>query len=146
MDARNALIERALAIALEAHTGQVDKAGQAYILHPLRLMHAMQSDEQRIVAIMHDVIEDTDWTLNRLREEGFGERVVRAIDAVTNRPGEDYDEFVMRAKADPIGRAVKMADVEDNMNTRRLETLKDKDLKRLAKYHRAWRTLANLMK
>lgn len=87
-------IERAVAIAAEAHAGQVDKAGAPYILHPLRVMLSMETVEEQVVAVLHDVVEDTHWNLDALRAEGFSESVLRAVDSLTRRDGESYDSFV----------------------------------------------------
>ena len=113
-------IERAVAIAAEAHTGQTDKAGSVYLLHPLRLMLRAESDEERIVAVLHDVVEDSDWTLAALATEGFSEEILAAIDSVTRRDDETYDEFVRRAGENPIGRRVKLLDLEDNCDLGRI--------------------------
>lgn len=137
MPARAQLLERAIAIAVEAHAGQVDKAGAAYILHPLRLMLAMETDEERIAAVLHDVVEDSRWTLALLRAEGFSEEVLRAIDAVTRRDDETYEAFVTRAGRDPIGRRVKLADLEDNADLGRIPSPTEKDLARVERYRRA---------
>ena len=134
-------LERAIEIATEAHAGQADKAGERYILHPLRVMAAMDSDSTRIAAVLHDVVEDTDWSLERLATEGFSPDIVRAIDALTRRDGEDYFEFVRRAKADPIASLVKVADVRDNMDMTRLRVISDRDRDRLKRYEEAMRIL-----
>src|SRR5262245_25989561 len=96
-------LERAIAIAAGAHLGQHDKAGLPSILHPIRVMLKMTADQERIVGVLHDVVEDSIWTLARLRQEGFGDTILDAIDAVTRRSGEDYDQFVARAAQNPIG-------------------------------------------
>lgn len=128
----------AIAIAAEAHASQVDKAGQPYILHSLRVMLRLGSEEERIVGVLHDVVEDCPgWTLDRLRQEGFPEPVLVAIESVTKRNGESYEAFVQRAGADPIGRAVKLADLADNMDRTRLAEVTPKDEARLARYARA---------
>ena len=128
-------LERAIAIAATAHAGQVDKAGAAYILHPLRMMMALNSEDERIVAVLHDVCEDCPgWDFERLGAEGFSERVIRALDAVTNRAGESYEDFVRRAAANQIGRAVKLADLRDNSNLSRIAEPTERDFERLAKY------------
>ncbi|MBK7393819.1 MAG: HD domain-containing protein [Chloracidobacterium sp.] len=145
-----ATIEDAITIAAQVHKGQTDKAGATYILHPLRIMMRMTSDAARITAVLHDVVEDsrdnppeTKWTLDRLRENGFTEEVVAAVDGVTDRKaeGEDYDAFIDRAGANPISRQVKIADLEDNMNMLRVAEIRPKDLERLEKYHRSWKKL-----
>ena len=136
-----ATLEDAISIAAEAHRGQRDKAGAAYLLHPLRLMLRMDSEAAMMVAVLHDVVEDSDWTLERLRERGFSEEVVEAVACLTHRDGESYEEFVERLKPNPLARRVKIADLEDNMNVLRIGQLGPKDLQRLEKYHRAWRAL-----
>ena len=134
-------LERAIAIAAEAHAGTVDRAGKPYILHPLRVMMRVEGDDEKIVAALHDVVEGSDWTLEMLRAEGFSKRIVEAVDALSRRVDdkgrEPYDEFVKRAVANPLARPVKEADLLDNMDVLRLPELGDKDLKRLAKHHRA---------
>jgi (p)ppGpp synthase/HD superfamily hydrolase len=132
-------LERAIAIAVEAHAGQKDKSGAAYILHPLRVMARVNSDAEKTVAILHDVVEDTPWTFDRLRQEGFSEEVIQAIDCVTKREGESYDDFVKRSAPNSIARRVKIADLEDNMDIRRNEAVSPKDAERFDKYLRAWR-------
>jgi (p)ppGpp synthase/HD superfamily hydrolase len=131
-------LERAIAIAAEAHARQVDKAGVPYILHPLRLMLRMETDDERIVAVLHDVAEDSPaWDLDRLRAEGFSERVILAIDFLTRRAGESYEEFIVRAGHNEIGRRVKLADLEDNSDLSRIATPSDKDRARVERYRRA---------
>lgn len=134
-----ATLEDAIAIAALAHKGQVDKAYSPYILHPLRMMMQMKSETAMIVAILHDVVEDgKDWSLGQLRENGFSEEVIAAVDCVTNRNGESYEDFIKRVQTNPIACEVKIADLEDNMNIRRIKNLKPKDLERLEKYHKSW--------
>jgi len=135
-------IERAIALAALAHVGQVDKAGAPYILHPLRVMLRLEGMEERIVAVLHDVVEDSDWTLERLRNEGFSEIILQAIDAVSRRPDEDYNEFIVRASKNSIGSRVKLADLEDNSDLSRLTEVTDRDLARLRKYQRGIAILA----
>lgn len=134
-----ATLERAIAIAAEAHAGQTDKAGAPYILHPLRVMMAMPDDlSYRIVAVLHDVLEDCPaWTADRLDEEGFSVRTVAAILSVTRCPGEAYTAAIARANADPIGRVVKLADLRDNMDLSRISSPTDRDWERYWKYRRA---------
>ena len=136
-------LERAIALAVEAHAGQADKAGMPYILHPLRMLLRMSTPDEMMAAVLHDVVEDTPVTLDALRAEGFPEPVIAAVDAVTRRGGESYEEFVERAGADPVGRRVKIADLEDNMNLLRLGArgVSEKDMERLNRYLRAWRHL-----
>ncbi len=136
-----ATLERAILIAAQAHLGQLDKAGAPYILHPLRMMMRMESEVAMIAAALHDVVEDSDWTLERLRGEGFSEEVLKAVDCLTSREGESYDEFISRVRGSAIARQVKIADLEDNMNVKRIGEMTPKDLARIEKYHRAWRAL-----
>lgn len=135
------LLERAIAIALEAHAGQTDKAGTPYILHPLRLMHRMTDPAAQMAAVMHDVVEDSDWTLEALREEGFPDEVIDAVEGLTRQDGETYMAFIERAAQHPIARVVKQADLEDNLDVRRLATVSEKDRERLDRYLRALRRL-----
>lgn len=135
-------LDKALSIAIEAHAGQQDKAGLPYILHPLRLMMAMESEAEMITAVLHDVVEDSRWSLDDLRAAGFSEEVVTAVAAVSRRDDETYDEFIERLRPNPLAVKVKLADLVDNMNVRRLQTITPKDLERLEKYHRAWQHLS----
>jgi|ERR1044071_3718490 (p)ppGpp synthase/HD superfamily hydrolase len=135
---KTATVEDAVSIAARAHKGQKDKADAPYLLHPLRMMLRMDTEAAMMAAVLHDVVEDTDWTLERLREEGFSDEVLEAVDCLTHRDGESYDAFVERVRTNPIARQVKIADLEDNMNVRRISRLAGKDLERLEKYHRAW--------
>ncbi|MBO0859106.1 MAG: HD domain-containing protein [Chloracidobacterium sp.] len=136
-----ATLERAIIIAAQAHLDQRDKGGAPYILHPLRMMMRMESEAAMIAATLHDVVEDSDWTLEQLRGEGFSEEVLHAVDCLTRRDGETYEEFVARARANAISREVKIADLEDNMNVKRLGEMTPKEMARIEKYHRAWRAL-----
>ena len=131
------LLAKAARITAVAHEHQMDKAGEAYILHPLRLMARAQTDDERIVALLHDVVEDSDWTSKALAEEGFPQRIVDAIGCLTNREGESYDDFISRVLADPLAARVKLLDIKDNMDMTRLGELADKDLERFRKYHAA---------
>ncbi|WP_395603605.1 HD domain-containing protein [Pseudomonas sp. B21128] len=130
-------LERAIAIAAAAHAGQVDKGGAPYILHPLKVMLRMTTLEERIVAVLHDVVEDCDISLDDLRKEGFSEEVLTAIQSVTKVPGESYEDFVERAAQNPIGRVVKLADLEENSDLSRIASPSWDDLERVEKYRRA---------
>lgn len=134
----NELYDKALQFAVRAHKGQKDKAGHDYILHPIRVSERCDDPRAKIVALLHDTIEDTDVTADYLREEGFTEEIVEAVLAVTRREGEEYDDYVRRAAQNELGRMVKRADLEDNMVIRRLPELTDRDVERLRKYLRAW--------
>lgn len=135
------LIETSLAIALRAYTGKTDKAGQDYIHHPLRLMAKMTTDYEMSVALLHDILEDSDITATDLLAEGIPEEVVEAVLCLTKQEDENYQTFVLRAKQNRLARKVKIADIEDNINVLRLLILREKDLVRVAKYHSAWRVL-----
>src|SRR5688572_12689020 len=111
-----ATLEDAIAIAAQAHRRQKDKAGAAYILHPLRLMMRMKTESEKIAAILHDVVEDTGWTIEMLRDQDFSEEVLEAVECLTKREGESYEEFIERAGTNPVARRVKIADLEDNMD------------------------------
>lgn len=132
----------ALTIAAQAHAGQFDKAGESYILHPLRLMMQMDTDVERITAVLHDVVEDSDWTLEGLRTAGFAEEVVTAVAHLSRQPDESYEDFIHRLQPHPLAVKVKLADLADNMDIRRLQTITAKDHERLEKYHRAWQVLS----
>jgi (p)ppGpp synthase/HD superfamily hydrolase len=128
---------RAVAIAATAHLGQVDKSGSAYILHPLRLMLRAATPEEQMIAVLHDVVEDSPWTLQQLADEGFPPTVVGALDRLTRRKGESYEEFIGRILEDPLASRVKLLDVEDNMNLARLPRITPADLERVERYHKA---------
>ncbi|WP_370584705.1 HD domain-containing protein [Oculatella sp. LEGE 06141] len=131
-------LEDAISIAALAHRGQKDKAGSFYLLHPLRMLLRMDSEAAMIVAVLHDVVEDTDWTLEQLRAQGFSDEVLDAIDSLTHRPAESYEAFIERVQKNQIARQVKIADLEDNMNIQRISQISPTDLQRLEKYHKAW--------
>jgi hypothetical protein len=130
-------IERAVVIAAEAHIGQIDKAGAPYLLHPLRLMFQTETTEDRIVAVLHEVVEDSDWSLERLRREGFSQVIIEAVDSVIRRHDETYEEFVLGAAQNPIGRRVKLADLRDNCDLNRIANPTEEDLERIATYKNA---------
>ena len=135
-------LDRAIEIAVSAHKGVVDKGGAPYVLHPLRMMMAVHTDEEKIVAVLHDVVEDTHWTFEDLAAEGFSESVINGLRSVTKTSdSEDYDDFIGRAKSNRIGRKVKIADITDNLDVRRIGELSQKDLERLNKYKRALNVL-----
>ena len=135
-------LKRATEIAIEAHKGQFDKSGKDYIEHPLRVMEMGQTENEKIVGVLHDVIEDTDWTFEKLSEEGFSQEIIAALKCVTKlSENENYDDFIERVKKNPLAVAVKINDLTDNMDIRRLPYLSDKDIKRLKKYLKAYKKL-----
>ena len=139
-----ATLENAIALAARAHAGQKDKAGQPYILHPLRVMLAVEGGDERMAAVLHDVVEDTDLSLDDLSEQGFDEAVVAAVDCLSRRDGEDYMDFVRRAATDPVSRKVKVADLNDNLDTSRLPEVTDRDQARIERYQAAKRLIEDL--
>ena len=138
-------LERAIEIATEAHRGQFDKAGNDYIGHSLRVMAMGKTTDEKIVGVLHDVVEDTDWTFERLAAEGFSEEVLDALLCVTKlSEDEPYDKFIARVKTNPLAVVVKLNDLSDNMDIRRLPYISDKDVKRLKKYLRAYKQLTGV--
>jgi GTP diphosphokinase / guanosine-3',5'-bis(diphosphate) 3'-diphosphatase len=129
-------LERAIEIAAAAHAGQQDKAGQPYILHPLKVMMRMHEAPERIVAVLHDVVEDTAVTLEQLAAEGFGHAVVAAVEALTKRPGESRIDAARRAAANPLALRVKLADNAENMDPTRIAQPGPRDLERLEEYRK----------
>ena len=119
-------LKHAIEIAGAAHRGQVNKANEPYILHPMRVMDQVESTDEKITAILHDVVEkNPEWSLSRLASEGFKPKVIQAVDAMTRRPEESYDDFVLRAIANPTSRAVKVADLNDNIHMAHIAGLDD---------------------
>lgn len=133
-------LERAIALAVDAHAGQTDKAGKTYIRHPLRIMQQMETPQERVVAMLHDVVEDTEYTPAMIEEE-FGEEIRDAIVRLTKQDGESYFEFVERASANDLAQKVKIADIEDNMDLTRLSEVSEKTVERQMTYHRALQQL-----
>lgn len=130
-------LERTISIAAKAHEGAVDKAGAPYILHALRVMLSCSTADEQIVAVLHDVVEDSDLTLEDLRAEGFSEKIIEAVEALTRQYGEAYDDFILRAAANPIARKVKLADLQDNLDLSRIQNPTDRDFALVKKYKRA---------
>lgn len=134
-------VEEAIIIAAEAHRGQTDKGGAPYILHPLRVMLAAASDDERVVAVLHDVVEDSAFSLDDLTARGLTPAQASALDAVTRRNEEDYDAFIRRASGNALGRAVKILDLRDNSDLSRIARPIDQDRARVEKYRRALQLL-----
>ena len=136
------ILDRAKAIATSAHEGQVDKAGKPYIEHPMRVMNMGKTVEEKIAGVLHDVVEDSDWTFEMLEKEGIPKDVMDALRCVTKlSEEEDYDHFIERVKTNPLAVKVKLNDLKDNMDITRLGEVTGKDLARLNKYIRAYRQL-----
>ena len=141
----NKLYDLALRIAIRAHEGQKDKSGREYVTHPIRVAERCKDPRAKIVALLHDTIEDTVVTAEFLRSQGFPEEIIEGVLSVTKQEGEEgeenYEDFVLRAAKNPLGKEVKLADLEDNMDIRRLKNITDDDVTRLRKYLRAWHLL-----
>ena len=142
-------LERAIALAVKTHEGQMDKAGEPYILHPLRVMLSLSSVDERIVGVLHDVVEDGDISFGGLEDMGFSSTVIEGLKGVTKRREEEgtdegYQAFVRRAGANPLALRVKKADVLDNLDVTRLKTVSEKDSRRMSKYLIALRYLESL--
>ncbi len=136
---------RAVAIAATAHLGQFDSAGAPYVFHPLRVMARAATAAERMVAVLHDVVEDTAWTLQALREEGFPSEVVAAVDRLTRREGEAYDDYIERVAGDALAARVKVHDLDDNLDRARFVAPTDEDEARFARYERARRRLLDVL-
>lgn len=136
-------LNRAIEIASAAHAGQLDKGGHPYIMHPIRVMLAMETESERIVAVLHDVLEDCPDYVWMVEEAGFSREVLAALNALTKRHGEPYADFIMRVTLNPLARRVKVADMRDNMDLSRIPNPTDKDRARVAKYARYVEVLAD---
>ncbi len=137
------LLEKAIAVALEAHEGVKTRSGRPYILHPLHLMLQMDSEEEMITAVLHDVVEDSDITLDDLAAMGFSTSVLEALALLTHNKEEmSYEAYIEGIKSNPLAVRVKLADLTHNMNLRRLPNpLSQRDLERMQKYHHSWKSL-----
>ena len=131
------MLELALSIATKAHRGQFDKAGIDYIEHPIFVASQVDSEEEKAVALLHDVIEDSSVTAEELLNAGLPETVVTAVQILSKKKGQDYQTYLKTVKSNPLARAVKLADLKHNSDLLRLETITDKDLERLEKYKKA---------
>lgn len=132
------MLDKALLIATNAHHGQFDKGGNPYILHPLKVMHYLKSNDEELqcMALLHDVVEDTNTTYVDLREAGISERVIDALRCLTKQPGQTLGEYKDAVFSNRDAMFVKMADLRHNSDIRRLKGVTDKDLERMAKYQR----------
>jgi (p)ppGpp synthase/HD superfamily hydrolase len=131
----------AINLAITAHHGQVDKAGVPYIAHPLRVMNQMDSDTERIVAVLHDAVEDSSLTLGDLGRLGYSAEIIEAIDCLTRREGETYRQYIERLKQNPVAHKVKIADLQDNMAEGRIQNLQGGGLEK--RYQDALKILIN---
>ncbi len=132
-----ATLEKAIEIAAKAHAGVPDKNGQPYILHPLRVMLGVEGDVARIVAVLHDVVEDTDVTFEEIEAQGFSKKVMAALKLVTHQSGETYTDYVIACQANETARQVKLSDLRDNASLNRMLLRPDrmtKDSARVMRY------------
>jgi len=137
-----ATIERAIKIAVDAHKGQKDKNGAPYILHLIRVMEKGENESERICGVLHDIVEDTNWTFEQLEQEGFDVEIVDALKCITKESEEeDYDHFINRVKENKTAIKVKLNDLQDNMNITRLHQINERDMNRLNKYIKAYNEL-----
>lgn len=136
------LTKKALVISFNAHKEQVDKSGMPYVYHPYRIAEQMEDEYSTCVALLHDVVEDTDITLEDLKDNGFPQEVLEAVALMTHNDDTPYFDYIKRIKTNPIATAVKLADLQDNSNYERLDKVEIKDLQRLEKYREAKRILA----
>lgn len=134
-------LDKAIKLACKAHEGQVDKAGQPYILHPLRLMLKFKNKQEQVVAVLHDAIEDSDMTLEYLASYGFSELTLDALDCLSKRKNESYEEFIERILTNELARKIKIEDIKDNLDLTRIESINNEDLIRVLKYHNSLQTL-----
>ena len=135
------MTNKAMVLAYEAHQGQYDKSGLPYVFHPFHLAEQMETEEAVTAALLHDVVEDTDYTLEDLRSMGFPDTVTDALALLTHDPSVPYMEYVARLKNNPIARSVKLADLTHNSDLSRLPVVTDKDLERVEKYRKAIKLL-----
>ena len=139
-----ALFEKAISLMLEKHRGQKDKAGKPYYGHLIRVSQDVFTGKRKIVALLHDIVEDTDTTPEYLLQQGFPSEIVEAVDAISHREDESYEDFIDRVDQNPLATTVKISDLEDNMNIFRLTEITEEDRLRLNKYLKAWRKLVEL--
>ena len=139
------MIDLALRLCYEYHKGQTDKAGAPYFLHPISVALRVTTESEKITALLHDIIEDTELTLSDLRnfDFAFSDEVIEAVKAITKDPNEDYFEYIYRVKKNPIATAVKIADLKHNLDLSRLSEVTDKDRRRAAKYRKALKILVS---
>lgn len=138
-----ATLERALEIAIIHHGGQKEKNGTPYAFHPIRLSLTLDTEAEKITALLHDIVEDTNLTLDDLTDEGFSPEVLEAVDLLTHNPQEDYETYIDKIATNPLARAVKLADLADNMDIRRLPApIGEKDMQRLRRYGVAYGKLS----
>ncbi len=139
-------IENAIALAIKAHDGRVDKAGKPYILHVLRVMLALDTETEMITGVLHDVVEDSCYSLADLKKTRFSDEIITTLDCLTKRDSENYKNYIERIKTNTVAIHVKLADLEDNMDIGRLSNPCKEDSNRLEKYRKAYLNLTNFHK
>lgn len=141
------MLSRMLLIATTAHAGMFDQGGQPYILHPLKVMYYLKSDDEELqcIALGHDLFEDTNETPETLRAQGISERVILGILNLSKHEGQSYEDYKEQVKSNPDAIRVKMADLRHNSDIRRLKGVTDKDIKRTVKYHNFYLELQALV-
>ncbi|EGK00609.1 MULTISPECIES: hypothetical protein [Dysgonomonas] len=132
------ILEIAIRIAVNAHYGQTDKGGKPYIFHPLRVMNSVNTIEAKIVAVLHDILEDTDITVDDLMAEAIPEELINQLLILAHSPDIEYNTYIEHIAKFPIATTVKLADLKDNMDTSRLPEITDKDIQRLKKYQASY--------
>jgi hypothetical protein len=142
-EVRRPTLDEAISLAVRAHRGQVDKRKEPYLLHVFRVMLSQTDDTARIVAVLHDSLEDTSLTLSDLHAAGYSDEICEALDCLTRRPGEQYDDMITRVAGNPLARRVKLADLEDNMDPKR-QLEGPEGAEHLAKYEAAWKRLSEI--
>lgn len=138
------MLEKAVEIAISAHKNQKDKSGEAYIGHLLRVMQAGKTEDEQICGILHDLVEDTEWTFEDIKKEGFPNHIIDALKCLTKQKNENYDQFIDRVLTNKLAVRVKLNDLTDNMNIKRLGKLEEKDVERLNTYLKAYRKLKSI--
>ncbi len=141
------MLNMMLVLATNKHSGQFDRGGNPYILHPLRVMYQLKTDDEELncIALGHDLVEDTDVTYKQLKDMGFTDRIIAGIRALTKLPGEDYDDAMLRITSNKDSIKVKIQDVRHNSDIRRLKGITEKDVARIAKYHKMFMTLKEIV-
>ncbi|HED37191.1 MAG TPA: GTP pyrophosphokinase [Ignavibacteria bacterium] len=134
-------LESAVLIAIKAHQNQIDKGGLPYILHPLRIMIKMQTDEEMIVAMLHDVVEDSKISLKDISKYEFDKKIMSALKVLTYSTDQNYEDYIKKISKNKLASKIKIADLKDNLNLNRLPYLNKKDLERINKYHKALKYL-----
>jgi (p)ppGpp synthase/HD superfamily hydrolase len=138
------MLETAVGIATKAHLGQVDKGGEPYILHCLRVMLSGDTIKEKICGVLHDSIEDTDVSLKNLEGFGFSKEIIDTVECLTKLPEEKYEDYLSRISTNPIAIKVKINDLRDNLDVKRLQKISDKDMSRINKYLKMYNQLTEI--